>query len=103
MTAVTIDIREGDERQVVVAIAGEIDMATVPLLAGALSWFTERDVVVDLSAVEFLASSGLAVLIQARKRLLQTGHTLRTTGESGIVLAVMNVAGLVDTFHGTPN
>jgi len=102
MTQVTIDVREAGERLVVVAIAGEIDMATAPLLAGALRWYTACDVIVDLSAVEFLDSSGLAVLIHARKQLLETGHTLRTIGERDIVLGAMKIAGLADTFHGPP-
>ena len=65
-------------------IAGEIDLATAPLLAGALRWYTECDVIVDLSAVRLLDSSGLTVLIRTQKRLRQTGHTLRTTGERGM-------------------
>ena len=100
MTQVSIDIREAGERHVVVAIAGEIDLATAPLLAGALRWYTECDVIVDLSAVRHLDASGLTVLIRTQKRLRRTGHTLRTTGESGGVLAAMRIAGLVDTFHG---
>ena len=99
MTEFSIDIREAGE-QVVVAIAGEIDLATAPLLAGALRWYTACDVIIDLSAVRLLDASGLTVLIRTRKRLRRTGHTLRTTGESGGVLAAMRIAGLVDTFHG---
>jgi anti-anti-sigma factor len=100
MTQVSIDIREAGERHVVVAIAGEIDLATAPLLAGALRWYRECDVIVDLSAVRLLDASGLTVLIRTQKRLRRTGHTLRTTGESGGVLAAMRLAGLVDTVHG---
>ena len=98
MTHISIDIREAGER-VVVAVAGEIDLATAPLLEGALRWYTECDVIVDLSAVTLLDASGLTVLIRTRKRLRQTGHTLRTTGERGGVLTAMRVTGLVDTFH----
>ena len=100
MTHVSIDIRELGERHVVVAIAGEIDLATAPCLEGALRWYRDCDVVVDLSAVRFLGSSGLTVLIRAQQQLLQTGHTLRTTGESDIVLTALRIAGLEDTFHG---
>ena len=99
MTQISIDIREAGEGRSSWPIAGEIDLATAPLLAGALRWYTECDVIVDLSAVTLLDASGLTVLIRTRKRLRRTGHTLRTTGESGGVLAAMRVAGLVDTFH----
>jgi anti-anti-sigma factor len=100
MTHFRIDIDEAGVGHVVVAVAGEIDLATAPLLARALHWYTESDVIVDLRAVRLLDASGLTVLIRAQKRLRRTGHTLRTTGESGGVLAAMRVAGLVDTFHG---
>lgn len=99
MTQVSIDIREPGERKVVVAIAGEIDLATAPLLAGVLRWYAECDVIVDLSAVSLLDASGLTALIRTQKRLQRTGHTLRTTGESGTVLTVMRITGLLDTMH----
>ena len=99
MTHVSIDIREAGDGHVVVAVAGEIDLATAPLLEGTLRWYTECDLIVDLSAVTLLDASGLTVLIRTRKRLRQTGHTLGTTGERGAVLAAMNVTGLLDTFH----
>ena len=99
MTRLGIEIREVSARSVVVAVAGELDLSTAHLLAGALNWYRDCDVVVDLSAVGFLGSSGLTVLVHARKQLLRTGHTLRTTGENGIVLAAMRIVGLEDTFH----
>ena len=100
MIDVSIEIRETDDRHVVVAVAGEIDLATAPLLEGTLRWYTDCDVVVELSAVTLLDASGLTALIRACKRLRQAGHTLRTTGERGTVLAAMRVTGLVDVFHG---
>jgi anti-sigma B factor antagonist len=100
MTQLTIDVRETGQRRVVVAVAGDVDIATAPLVARALLWHTDCDVIVDLSAVGFLDSSGLTALVQAYKRLQQTGHTLRTTGEREGALAVMKIAGLLDVFHG---
>jgi anti-sigma B factor antagonist len=100
MTHVRIDIREADARDVVVAVAGEIDLATAPLLEGTLRWYTDCDIIVDLSAVTLLDASGLTAFIRSHKRLRHTGHTLRTTGERSAVLAAMTVTGLVDMFHG---
>ncbi len=95
-----MDISEPGDRNAVVAVAGEIDLATAPLLEGALRWYKDCDIIVDLSAVTLLDASGLTALIRTRKRLRQTGHTLRTTGERGAVLAAMNATGLLDPFHG---
>ncbi|HLM19329.1 MAG TPA: STAS domain-containing protein [Acidimicrobiia bacterium] len=100
MTPVSIDVHEPDAGHVVVAIAGEIDVATAPLVAGVLRWYPHCDVIVDLTAVRLLDASGLSALVSTQQRLKQTGHTLRTTGERGIVLAAVRVGGLEDTFHG---
>jgi anti-anti-sigma factor len=100
MTPVSIAIAEAEERDVVVFVTGEIDFATAPLLEGTLRWYLDRDVIVDLSAVTLFDASGLTALIRTRKRLRQSGHTLRTTGERGAVLAAMTVTGLLDTFRG---
>jgi anti-anti-sigma factor len=91
MTHVRIDIREADAPDVVVAVAGEIDLATAPLLEDTLRWYTDCDIVVDLSALTLLDASGLTALIRSHQRLRQTGHTLRTTGERNAVLAAMTV------------
>jgi|1185.fasta_scaffold09086_1 anti-sigma B factor antagonist len=99
MTPLSIDVRSADARHVVIAVAGEIDMATAPQLAAALGRYDECDVTVDLAEVEFLDSSGLSVLVHARKRLLQGGHTLRTVNERRNVLVAITAAGLVTTFH----
>jgi anti-anti-sigma factor len=103
MTELRVDVRECSEWQVVIAVEGEVDMATAPQLARVLLQYTECDVVVDLSAVGFLDSSGLTALVQAHKRLQQTGHAIRTTGERDAVLTVMRIAGVVGIFHATPN
>jgi anti-sigma B factor antagonist len=101
MSELSVAIKSHDATHVVVAVAGEVDMATAPKLAGALRMHTDCDVTVDLSAVTFLDSTGFAVLIHAYDALRQTGHTLRTTGEAEIVLTAMRIVGLVDIFHGT--
>jgi anti-anti-sigma factor len=103
MAKLSIDVSECAQRQVVVAVTGEVDLATAPLLADALLRYTECDVVVDLSAVEFLDASGLTTLVRTHKRLRQTGHALRTTGERDAVLTVMRITGLMDIFHATSN
>jgi anti-sigma B factor antagonist len=99
MTHVSLAISETNERNVVVVVAGEIDLATAPLLEGTLRGYTDCDVVVDLSAVTICDASGLTALIRTRERCRQTGHTLQTTGEHDAVLAAMTVTGLLDTFH----
>ncbi|AYF78846.1 anti-sigma factor antagonist [Nocardia yunnanensis] len=55
----------------VLTVAGDVDLATAPALENALDAALAgrpTALVVDLSAVSFLASAGMAVLVGAHKR-----------------------------------
>jgi anti-sigma B factor antagonist len=56
---------------IVLTVVGEVDMTTAPALAQALDGLprTTSRVVVDLTGVTFLDSSGLSVLARAQKDL----------------------------------
>jgi anti-anti-sigma factor len=84
---------------VVVAICGEVDIATAPELAECLLIQRHRDVIVDLSGVGFLDSSGLNVLVQARRAAQTEGHTVHTDRESHIVRVAIEAAGLFAILH----
>jgi anti-sigma B factor antagonist len=71
---VRVDTQEGG---VVIAVRGEVDMATAPELRTALDDAVDGGasrVVLDCRALEFLDSSGIGVLVAARKRLGDTGE-----------------------------
>ena len=56
----------------VLSIRGVVDVLTAPLLSQAIDQVLPRNpagLVVDMSAVDFLASAGMMVLISARNRL----------------------------------
>lgn len=68
------------KRQVQVRVAGDIDLATTPelrafLLGAALPDTT--DVIVDLTDVTFLDSSGIGVLILAAREAAEAGASFR--------------------------
>lgn len=97
----SIDVRDPDDGgSLIVIVAGEIDMATAPQLEDCLADHVDRDVTVDLSDVTFVDSTGLAVLVSARRVLGDAGHTLRTTGEQDKVRMVLETAGLLGPLHG---
>jgi anti-sigma B factor antagonist len=96
----SIDVRRDGETQVVVAVAGEVDMATAPQLGEVLGAQTGVDLVVDLSGVPFLDSSGLSVLVRKRADLAGTGRTLRVIGEQDNVRKILEVTGLLGPLHG---
>jgi anti-sigma B factor antagonist len=69
--------REGGS--VTVAVAGEIDLSTADQLDAAIRQAEETDtnrIVVDLSALSFVDSTGLSVLLEAIKRTRRDGNRL---------------------------
>lgn len=80
-----------DEGWPVVAVAGEVDLHSVPRLRSAMEDAEARVasggrvVLVDLSEVEFMDSSGLGVLIGRHRELAESGGELRViAGEAAM-------------------
>ncbi|MGV0791981.1 STAS domain-containing protein [Mycolicibacterium sp. XJ1819] len=68
---ITTSVSHRDEIAVV-AVGGDIDLATIPALEGALADAEARGpavLIVDLSDVDFLASAGLQALVAAHERI----------------------------------
>jgi anti-sigma B factor antagonist len=88
---------EGDA--FVVAPTGEIDLATAPELAGSLEAAPPgvRHVVVDLTDVSFIDSSGINVLLTAERRLAEGGAGFRVVAPPGPVRRVFELTQLVDS------
>jgi anti-sigma B factor antagonist len=92
---------------VLLEVDGEIDTATAPRLQAGLDEALDTAdaegsrVVVDLTGVTFLASSGLAVLIGGARRVTALGGRLRLVAASRSVTRPLQVTGadaLFDTF-----
>jgi anti-anti-sigma factor len=61
-----------DDGVAVLTVSGEIDLATIPAFEAAIAdALTQRPtaLIVDLSAVDFLASAGLQALVAARENV----------------------------------
>lgn len=96
--------RDGDT--VVVRVGGEVDMLTTPLLGTCLNEQLQAApamLVVDLSRVGFLGSSGLAALVTARDEAGAQGVTLRLVSADHAVLRPLNATGLADLFDIYPD
>jgi anti-anti-sigma factor len=86
-----------EESKAIVFVWGEVDCATAPRLAGTLAEMTEQgrlNLVVDLSGVYFMDSTGLAVLAVAHKRLQQAGGSLVLAGPTPAVRRSLEITGL---------
>jgi anti-anti-sigma factor len=85
---------------VVVAAAGEIDLSTVDDLAVAVRAALAGHagmVVIDLTEVQFLASTGLSVLVEAERAAGESGQLLRVvTGGRRAVARSLETSGLAD-------
>jgi anti-anti-sigma factor len=85
---------------VVVAPAGEIDLATIGLVADAVEEGHDRGsaLVIDLREVRFLDGSGLRYLLQLRDRAQQDGFDLALVRGPAAVQRVFQTLGLEDQF-----
>jgi anti-sigma B factor antagonist len=84
-----------------IVVSGELDLATCPQLVTSLDGVVEGrpgDVVVDLSGVTFLDSTALTVLITFRQQLQGLGRRLVLDRPSPVVVRVLTISGLLDTF-----
>lgn len=92
----------------IMSIDGEIDLLTAPTLRDRLMKPIDEGVtqlVVDMSNVSFLDSSGLGVLVAAHKRLRERDGRLVIVATARPVLSVLNLTGLDKVFevHGAIN
>lgn len=70
-----------------IALSGELDMATVPILNDQLTALEQEGtgaIMLDLRELSFIDSSGLHAFIQAHKRSLLNGHRFLLVGASPI-------------------
>jgi anti-sigma B factor antagonist len=97
---VSVTSRPSGER-VVVHVTGEIDVYTAPILREELATLIDAqhtDLVVDLSDVSFMDSTGLGVLVGALKKIKTVGGDLRLVIDQEKVLKVFRITALTQVF-----
>jgi anti-sigma B factor antagonist len=88
-----------DQRRLVMAVSGEVDQYTAPLLSSALRsqcrGGTIHELVVDMEHVSFLGGAGLSALAQVRQECLMRGIRLvvRCNGRRAVIRP-LHLAGL---------
>ncbi|HEX3824697.1 MAG TPA: STAS domain-containing protein [Mycobacteriales bacterium] len=85
----------------VVAVTGEIDVATAPSLQAKLVELVTAgkvDLIVDLQGVDFLDSTGLGVLVSTVKRARSGGGDLSLVCTHPNLLKVFEITGLTKVF-----
>jgi anti-sigma B factor antagonist len=89
----------------VVAVAGEVDLATAPLLRERLEARLAAGmstIIVDLRDTTFLDSTGLGVLVGTLKRCRDAGGDLRLVIVEPRLLKLFAITGLHETFSISP-
>jgi anti-sigma B factor antagonist len=85
----------------VVAVSGEVDVYSAPELKESLATLLqsgEKSVVVDLSDVAFLDSTGLGALVEARAATGDAGGTLPIVCSQERILKLFTITGLDGVF-----
>jgi anti-sigma B factor antagonist len=94
-------ITMADGGRVVVALAGEIDIANAGYLRAELAYLIDSgrtDLVADLTGVTSISSSGLGVLVGALKRVRPSGGRLELVASSEALLRILRITRLTHVF-----
>lgn len=90
----------------VVALEGEIDLATVPGMRARLAAAARREececLVVDLAGVGFLDASGVGALVAARRSMAARGGRLVLARPRPVVSRVLEILGMDRVFEIVP-
>jgi len=96
-----VETRNVQEGVAVIGLSGEVDVYTSPRLKQEMVDLLNRGtvkLVVDLSAVEYLDSTGLGVLIGGLKRARERDGDLRLICDNLRILRIFEITGLTKIF-----
>ena len=86
-------------RTAVVAVSGELDLASSPELEQELERVWQSDpeqLVIDLRGLEFMDSTGLSIIVGAHQRLAENGRTLSLVRGSPQVQRLLDLTGVAE-------
>lgn len=84
------------EGETVVAVSGEVDIATVGQLRDVLAAQDAADLVVDLADVTFMDTSGLRLLVERQRAAEDAGARFAIARPHKLVRHLLDIAGLTD-------
>jgi len=96
----------GKDRPNVLPLEGEIDLHVSANIAASLQMMIEKKpakLIVDLSRVTYIDSSGLAVLIEGMQNVEEYGGTFALVGLQETVRAIFEIARLDQVFRIFPD
>jgi anti-anti-sigma factor len=94
-------VRVADEQGVVLQLAGELDLESAPELDRQLREVEQANpgrVLIDLGGLEFMDSSGLAVMVRAGRSARETGQRLALRPGPAQVQRLFELTGVLQHF-----
>jgi anti-sigma B factor antagonist len=93
--------RDVDDGTTIISVDGEIHVSTAPEFSGVLSAAVEGGrtaLVLDLTGVAFIDSTGLSVLLNALRRVTRAGGRMALVCSNPTVLRLFEITRLDSTF-----
>lgn len=97
-----LEVSEGDDDEITVALRGELDLLSGPQLLGLLGELESRPgraVVLHFADVTFVDSSGINAMLALRRALEERERSLQLRGVQPAIRRTLQIAG-VDDFLG---
>lgn len=91
-----VEVRN-QEAAIVVAVSGELDLASSPVLEDALERAHNSEcsmVIMDLTELEFMDSTGLSVLVKAQQRAYDAGRGFGLVKGGAQVQRLLSLTGI---------
>ena len=91
----TINVKRNFEL-VTLEITGRLDTTTAPNLESVINELSDdtKELIFDMSGVEYISSAGIRVLLGAYKKMSSNQGTMRIEKANDIVLEVFEMTGL---------
>lgn len=87
-----------EDGKLILAPAGRIDTNTSPELEDALVYDGVNEIVFDFTAVEYISSAGLRVLMTAQKAMMAAGGKMTVKSPNTMVRNVLDMTGMSSIF-----
>ena len=89
-----------NENTLTVVVEGRLDTTTAPQLEAELKESLQgiTTLVIDMSALEYISSAGLRVLLSAQKVMNKQGE-MKVAGASETIMEIFEVTGFNDIFN----
>ena len=97
---VNVVVGESSETHIHAAVTGEVDADNCAEMGASLlqGGTSEAELVLDVSALAFIDSSGISELLRVREAMIEAGGSMVLRDPTDNVRRVLEITGLTETF-----